>query len=460
MKREKDYKNWEEEQKEMEERQKKRSKRIKKILVIVGIIIITLLLLRSCETAKDLPVIIDDEIVDVVWDENQEKELNELRENLHKYEKKEINKYTTMGSMKPIVKFDNGKSKGDLNIINSYKNYFFEAIEEYSVYDNNVIKAIILPEEWQINKVEGIITEEEVIELEVNVELAEDEALDKMEVVETETRKLLTEITKGNSVKVNRYNTNDKIAVEEEGNKVKVDIFKGNSGDKVTVFKEDIDTMYKGIVDIELNGLKEKLRVVKEDTKVELVKESTENEKKTIYTVELIDSDTDKILNLIEVKEGMKNDIAWGLKLTDKETGKKVDYFIRYNTFVGLSITKSGGTDKIILDRITDREMLIEFFIKDNNEAIRIREENDTLNIKIFSIKEQIQMIEIYRNDTNELIYKSNAIRMNSKIEYDTLDVDLPKGIYECTAAFIGVHPDTHVYLGRGQAIITIVVNN
>ncbi|MBQ8401951.1 MAG: hypothetical protein IJX14_08480, partial [Clostridia bacterium] len=46
------------------------------------------------------------------------------------------------------------------------------------------------------------------------------------------------------------------------------------------------------------------------------------------------------------------------------------------------------------------------------------------------------QVVEITRNDTNEMIYKSGAIPVGSKIEHAKLSVDLPAGTYDCTAMF------------------------
>ena len=68
------------------------------------------------------------------------------------------------------------------------------------------------------------------------------------------------------------------------------------------------------------------------------------------------------------------------------------------------------------------------------------------------------QVVEITRNDTQELIYKSGAIPVGSKIESDALDVDLDKGMYECTAMFYSVDPETGANLGCAGAIINITV--
>lgn len=68
------------------------------------------------------------------------------------------------------------------------------------------------------------------------------------------------------------------------------------------------------------------------------------------------------------------------------------------------------------------------------------------------------QVVEITRNDTGELIYKSGGIPVGSKIETARLSVNLPAGTYECTAMFHSVDPDTGVSLGCAGAIITITI--
>ena len=68
------------------------------------------------------------------------------------------------------------------------------------------------------------------------------------------------------------------------------------------------------------------------------------------------------------------------------------------------------------------------------------------------------QVVEITHNDTSEMIYKSGAIPVGSKIEHAKLSVDLPAGTYECTAMFYNVDPNTGSYLGCAGAIISITV--
>lgn len=68
------------------------------------------------------------------------------------------------------------------------------------------------------------------------------------------------------------------------------------------------------------------------------------------------------------------------------------------------------------------------------------------------------QIVKITRNDTGETIYKSGGIPVGSKIEKAKLNVDLPAGVYECTAMFHNVDPETGTSLGCAGAIITITI--
>ena len=70
------------------------------------------------------------------------------------------------------------------------------------------------------------------------------------------------------------------------------------------------------------------------------------------------------------------------------------------------------------------------------------------------------QIVYIIRKDTGEEIYRSNGIPVGSKIEYATLDVDLPAGIYDCVAYFNNADPETGAIIGTAGAEITVTVQN
>ena len=68
------------------------------------------------------------------------------------------------------------------------------------------------------------------------------------------------------------------------------------------------------------------------------------------------------------------------------------------------------------------------------------------------------QQVVITRQDTGEAIYTSAAIPVGSKIAADTLDVDLEAGVYECTAMFHSLDPDTGAVLGTAGAVVTLTI--
>jgi hypothetical protein len=69
------------------------------------------------------------------------------------------------------------------------------------------------------------------------------------------------------------------------------------------------------------------------------------------------------------------------------------------------------------------------------------------------------QQMEIYVDDTHQLIYKG-TVEVGSSIETDTLLVDLPKGQYSCTAHFRAVNPETGGGVRADLTGITITIQN
>lgn len=90
--------------------------------------------------------------------------------------------------------------------------------------------------------------------------------------------------------------------------------------------------------------------------------------------------------------------------------------------------------------------------------------ENGTSEGNLLIMNEEInrypQIIEIYRKDTNELIYKSGLIPVGSRVEYGKLIVDLDAGQYPCIAYFNGINGETGELMGKAGAEILIIVKN
>ena len=76
------------------------------------------------------------------------------------------------------------------------------------------------------------------------------------------------------------------------------------------------------------------------------------------------------------------------------------------------------------------------------------------------SVNSYPQKVEIFRNDTGDLIYTSRAIPVGSKISSAALDAVLEAGVYDCTAMFHSLDPETGAVLGSAGAIITITINS
>lgn len=87
---------------------------------------------------------------------------------------------------------------------------------------------------------------------------------------------------------------------------------------------------------------------------------------------------------------------------------------------------------------------------------------NGTSEGNLLIVNEEVnrhpQVIEIYRNDTNELVYKSGLIPVGSRVDYGKLSVDLDAGEYDCVAYFNSINEETGELLGKAGAEITLIV--
>lgn len=73
-------------------------------------------------------------------------------------------------------------------------------------------------------------------------------------------------------------------------------------------------------------------------------------------------------------------------------------------------------------------------------------------------INRYAQVVEIYRDDTNDLVYRSGSIPVGSRVETAKLSKSLDKGEYPCTAIFMSVNPETNTVLGKAGAKIVLTV--
>lgn len=90
--------------------------------------------------------------------------------------------------------------------------------------------------------------------------------------------------------------------------------------------------------------------------------------------------------------------------------------------------------------------------------------ENGTSKGNLRIVNEKVnnypQTVTITDDLTDKIIYTSKAIPIGGKIEEAKLDVDLDKGVYNCTAYFNMIDPDTGDIVGTAGAEMVITINN
>lgn len=68
--------------------------------------------------------------------------------------------------------------------------------------------------------------------------------------------------------------------------------------------------------------------------------------------------------------------------------------------------------------------------------------------------------VAVYRKDTGEKIYQSGYLDPEQYIESAPLDVELEKGVYDCTAVFETYRLTDSSYIGQAAAEITVYILN
>ena len=123
----------------------------------------------------------------------------------------------------------------------------------------------------------------------------------------------------------------------------------------------------------------------------------------------------------------------------------------------------AGGWDEADLDAIRDslNEKVADGMINISMNTSPVFSDGESAG-SLMIVNEDINRypisVEITRNDTGEIIYTSKAVPVGSKIEVDTLDVDLDAGTYECTAMFFNLDPDTGDKLGNACVVIGLTL--
>lgn len=83
-------------------------------------------------------------------------------------------------------------------------------------------------------------------------------------------------------------------------------------------------------------------------------------------------------------------------------------------------------------------------------------------DLKIYNdpSNEHAQIVEIYEDSTNELLYRSECIPVGYSISSAPLFKSLPAGDYACTAIFQSVDSNTGELFGKAAAQIKLTVVN
>lgn len=69
-------------------------------------------------------------------------------------------------------------------------------------------------------------------------------------------------------------------------------------------------------------------------------------------------------------------------------------------------------------------------------------------------------VVQIFLDDTQEIVYDSGGIMPNQHISYATLLKELPQGTHKATAYINAYDPDTKVFQGRSAAKINLIIEN
>lgn len=85
-------------------------------------------------------------------------------------------------------------------------------------------------------------------------------------------------------------------------------------------------------------------------------------------------------------------------------------------------------------------------------------ESEGDLRIENKAMNHYPQVVEIFRDDTGEMLYQSGAIPVGSNLEKAKLSVDLEAGEYNCTAYFNAIDQKTGALIGKAGAKIKITV--
>lgn len=104
-------------------------------------------------------------------------------------------------------------------------------------------------------------------------------------------------------------------------------------------------------------------------------------------------------------------------------------------------------------------ESMISFSIN-SNAVFKQGDGEGNLMIENPEHNAKIMMVELYKNDNDELIYQSGKIKPGYYIENVKLDKPLSQGVYDCTAYFKAYSINDDKFIGQVGANVTLTVQN
>ena len=144
--------------------------------------------------------------------------------------------------------------------------------------------------------------------------------------------------------------------------------------------------------------------------------------------------------------------IAAFFLLRDKDNGLALDDNATIGIMPGVDIAQRQAELQEQLD-----EGMIAFSIN-TNPVFESGSSEGNLMLENPANNAKLLVVEIYVDETEELIYKSKAIPAGSYIENARLDKVLEPGEYAATAYFNAYREDDQSYIGRSGAAIKITV--
>lgn len=132
---------------------------------------------------------------------------------------------------------------------------------------------------------------------------------------------------------------------------------------------------------------------------------------------------------------------------------------LRYENNVVIGSVDSGKEQIGKMQEMVDRSIITMSI--NASPVLTLSDMDAGVNWQIENPEEQstkLIRVELYRDDTNEKIYETGAVKPGSYISGTLPDVELGVGTYPCTAYFYSYDIDTQEYLGQAGAQIILTV--